>query len=114
MKKRIGTKIYDTEKGIPVIPELNLYKQPNKKTFYLFDGEKITPISYDEAAEMIRGTGNPELEKILHHAPLGDRNVTNLRINVNSVEKLAAYSRKTGIPMKRIIEAYIDSLSIEE
>lgn len=113
MKKRIGTKIYDTDRGIPVLPELNLYKQPSKKTFYLFDGETITPLTYEEAEEMIKGAGNPEVEKILHRVPLGNRNVTNLRINIESVEKLALYSRKTGIPMKRIIEDFIDSLSIE-
>ena len=44
MKKRIGSKFYDTERGVPVLPEQNLYKQPSKKTFYLFDGEKITTV----------------------------------------------------------------------
>ena len=113
MKKRIGTKIYYTEKGIPVIPEAGLYKQPNKRTFYLFDGETITPLEYDQAAEMIRGTGNPELLSILTRKAdvKGD---TCIKITVKHADKLAEYSRRVGISQKKIIENYIDSLSIEE
>lgn len=109
MKKRIGTKLYDTEKGIPVIPEIGLYKQPQKKTFYLFDGENITPLSFEETENVIRGAGRDDLLSMLKRSH-DAKGVTNLRIKAESVDKLAAYSRKTGQSMKSIIEAYIDSL----
>lgn len=113
MKKRIGTKIYDTGKGIPVLPELGLYKQPNKRTFYLFDGEKITPISYDEAENMVRGAGRDDLLEIF--GTIGDnRGCTRITVKKDSYNKLFEYSRITGRSMKSIIENYIDSLSVEK
>lgn len=113
MKKRIGTKVYDTEKGIPVIPEAGLYKQPNKRTFYIFDGEKITPLEYDQAAEMIRGAGNPELLELLEKKP-NNRGCASLTIALQQYKKLETYARCNGVSMKSVIEDYIDSLSIEE
>lgn len=112
MKKRIGTKIYDTEKGICVLPEKNLYKQPKNKTFYFYDGEIITPVDYDTAADMIRGASNPELLSILTRKAdvKGD---TCIKITVKHADKLAEYSRRVGISQKKIIENFIDSLSIE-
>ena len=114
MKKRIGTKIYDTEKGISVLPELGLYKQPKNRTFYLFDGEKITPISYDEAENMVRGAGREDLLSNLFHRKADYRGCSNVQISIEHTEKLSAYSRKVGKSMKSIIEAYIDSLSVEK
>lgn len=111
MKKRIGTKIYDTEKGIPVIPELNLYKQPSKKTFYLFDGEKITPLTYEEAEEMIKSTERDDLLSMLGHK--GDiKGNSCIKVSAVHADKLFHYSRITGIPQKTLIENFIDSLSI--
>ena len=34
MKKRIGTKLYDTDTAIAVIPEKNLYRTQKKQTFF--------------------------------------------------------------------------------
>ena len=113
MKKRIGTKIYDTEKGIPVIPELCLYKQPNKRTFYIFDGEKITPLDFTEAEKMVVGAGRDDLLSMFG-VKADSRGVVRFAIKQTSYDKLAEYSRKTGRSMKSIIEAYIDSLSIDE
>lgn len=113
MKKRIGTKIYDTDKGIPVIPEIGLYKQPLKKTFYLFDGGTITPLSFEETQNVMKGAGRDDLLSMLKRSH-DAKGVTNLRIKAESVDKLAAYSRAVGRSMKSIIEDYIDSLSIEK
>lgn len=112
MKKRIGTKLYDTEKGIPVIPEAGLYKQPNKKTFYLFDGEKITPINYAEAETMIRGAGNPELLKFFENKP-SNRGCVTVTITLEKYKKLEQFARAENKSMKSIIEDFIDSLSME-
>ena len=112
MKKRIGTKIYDTEKGIPVIPELNLYKQPVKKTFYKFDGREIIPVDYDTAVEMIKGAGKPELLKLIEKKADIKGN-TAIKISVEHANKLFEYAQKNGISQKKIIENFIDSLSIE-
>ena len=109
MKKRIGTKLYDTDAGIPVIPEKHLYKQPNKRTFYLFDGEKIEPLTLEQAAEMIRGEGDPELERYINVRP-NDRGCYKLTVAVDRYNKLSAYSRHTGQSMKSLVEAWIDSL----
>ena len=113
MKKRIGSKLYDTARGIPVLPELNLYKQPSKKTFYLFDGETITPISYDEAHDMILRAGREDLLGILGRKsdPKGN---SCIKISAEHANKIAEYSRITGIPQKTLIEQFIDSLSIEK
>lgn len=111
MKKRIGSKLYDTEKGIPVIPARGLYKQPNKRTFYLFDGVTITPITYDEATDMIRGAGDPELLRFLE-VKADSRGCTKLGITVDHYNKLQTYAAGRGVSMKALIEAYIDSLEL--
>ena len=113
MKKRIGTKLYDTDKAIPVLPERGLYKQPNKRTFFLFDGEKITPLEFDQAKEMIEGAGNPDLIKYLEMKP-NNRGCVTVCVTVDRYEKLVAYAKKVGKSQKSIIEDFIDSLSIDE
>ncbi len=113
MKKRIGTKLYDTEKGIPVLPDQGLYKQPNKRTFFLFDGEKITPIEYDTAADMIRRSENPDLIRFLEVKP-NSRGCASQMISLDKYNKLVKYAKKVGKSQKSIIEDFIDSLSIDE
>lgn len=112
MKKRIGSKLYDTEKGIPVLPDQHLYKQPNKRTFYLFDGETITPVSFEEAAEMIRGAELPDPDRFLDVKPSA-RGCVSLGITVDRYHKLERFAKLRGISMKSVIEAYIDSLPEE-
>lgn len=110
MKKRIGTKLYDTDAGIPVIHEKHLYKQANKRTFYLFDGEKIEPLTLEQAAEMIRGEGDPDLEAKWLGIKADTRGCTRMTLSIDSYNKLSAYSRRTGQSMKSLVEAFIDSL----
>jgi hypothetical protein len=109
MKKRIGSKIYDTEKGIPVLPEKGLYKQPKNRTFYLFDGKQITPISFDYAAKMIREAGDPALLEMLEVKP-SNRGCVTLAVTIDRYYKLERYAKAHNVSMKSIIEAYIDSL----
>lgn len=113
MKKRIGTKLYDTDKAIPVLPEQGLYKQPNKRTFFLYDGEKITPIDYDTAADMIKQAENPDLLQYLE-VKQNSRGCASQMISIDKYNRLAAYAKKVGRSQKAIIEEFIDSLSIDE
>ena len=112
MKKRIGSKLYDTEKGIPVMPEIGLYKQPSKRTFYLFDGEKITPVEFDQAKEWIMGAGRADLLSMFD-VKTDNRGSVRMAISAEHYEKLSKLSRISGISCKKLIENYIDSLSIE-
>lgn len=109
MKKRIGSKFYDTDNGIPVLPDQHLYKQPNKRTFYLFDGATITPLDFDQAADMIRQAGDPDLLQYITVKP-NDRGCAKLTVTVEHYDKLSAYCRRTGVSMKSLIEGFIDSL----
>ena len=111
MKKRIGSKLYDTERGIPVLPEQNLYKQPSKKTFYLFDGETITPVSYDEAYNMIQGAGRNDLLSIMGRKADRKGNAC-IKVSAEHADKLNEYSRRMGISQKKLLEQFIDSLEI--
>lgn len=113
MKKRIGSKLYDTDNGIKVLqdPETgkDLYKQQNKRTFYLFDGEQITPLTFDQAEEMIKAAGSPDL---LQHLEIkaDARGCTKIGVTVDHYNKIQAYAARRGLSIKNLIESYIDSL----
>lgn len=113
MKKRIGSKLYDTDNGILVMPDVtpgnSLYKQPKNRTFYFFDGEKITPVEFSEAAELIRGAGDPDLLKMLEIKP-SNRGCATLSVTVDRYYKLERVAKARGVSMKSIIENFIDSL----
>lgn len=111
MKKRIGSKFYDTERGIPVLPEQNLYKQPSKKTFYLFDGEKITPVSNDEAYNMVRGAGKNELLSMFENKA-NNRGCVTVTITLDRYYKLQQYARENNTSVKSVIEMFVDSLEM--
>lgn len=113
MKKRIGTKLYDTEKAIPVLPEQGLYRQQKNRTFFFFDGETITPIEFDEAKAIIEEAGDPELLQFLQVKP-NNRGCAGLMVSIDKYNKLSAYAAYVGKPLKAIVEEYIDSLSIDE
>ena len=109
MKKRIGSKLYDTDKGILVLPDQHLYKQPNKRTFYIFDGATITPIEFDQAAEMIRQAGDPDLLQYIAVKP-SNRGCVSLGVTLDRYEKLGRVAKARGVSMKSLIEGFIDSL----
>ena len=109
MKKRIGSKLYDTDKAECILPEANLYKQPKNRTFFTFDGTIITPITFEQAEEIIRGAGSDLYNKIFPHKA-DAKGMGRIAVDIEYIEKLAAYSRRVGIPQKKIIEEFIDSL----
>ena len=113
MKKRIGTKLYDTDTAICVLPEKNLYKQAKNRTFFTFDGAVITPLTFEAAAEIIRETGNPDLVSYLQVKP-SNRGCATLAVTVDRYYKLERYAKSRGVSMKSVIEAFIDDLTANE
>lgn len=114
MKKRVGSKLYDTDNGILILQDigitgLSLYKQPKNRSFYLYDGDQITPLELDEAAELIRRAGDPDLLRYLEVKPSPKGCVT-LAVTLDRYNKLNRIAATRGVSMKSIIESYIDSL----
>ena len=107
MKKRIGTKLYDTETAICIDAEKGLYRTQRKQTYFMFDGKQITPIEYAEAVEMVTAMGGDHL---LKHKPYGRGNNASIAVTASYVDRLAEYCRTHGISQKKLIEKFIDSL----
>lgn len=110
MKKRIGTKLYDTDTAICVLPEKNLYRTQRNQTYFLFDGEQITPVEYDQAAEMITAAGKSDILK--RQADYKGRSPVS--VSVEMANRLAAYCRRHGVSQVSVIEAFIDDLTKDE
>ena len=110
MKKRIGSKLYNTDTAICVLPDQHLYRAQKMQTYFRFDGETITPVDYETAVKMLADGG---ADDILTGHKASRKGYSSIGITPSAADRLAAYSRKTGIPMKKIIEDYIESLSIE-
>ena len=110
MKKRIGSKLYDTDTALCILPDRGLYRTQRNQTYFLFDGEKITPVEYDDAAEMIREAGGGD--HLLVHRPDVKGN-SRVNISAAAADRLAAYCRAHGVTQKKVIEDFIDSLPTE-
>ena len=110
MKKRIGSKLYDTDTAICVIPEKGLYRAQKKQTYFLFDGEKITPIEYEEAAKMITAMWGGDM---LKHKAYGRGKNSSIHVSADLVDRLAVYCRRNGVSQKKVIEDFIRSLPAE-
>ena len=109
MKKRIGSKLYNTDTAISVLPEINLYRQSWGQTFFIFDGKTITPVDYIDAESIIRKSKNPEAIKLLTRKAdkQGD---SNIRISAASADRLSAYCRRHKTSQKKVVEDLIDTL----
>ena len=113
MKKRIGSKLYDTESALLLIPEKNLYRTQKNQTYFIFDGVNIIPLDYREAETMIHEFGIDDLKKFLSHKP---DNTGRARISISaaSADHLAAYCRENQVTQKKVIEDYIETLPVKE
>lgn len=108
MKKRIGTKLYDTDKAVPVLPDRGLYKQGNRQTYFIFDGETITPIDFWEAEAFLEDAGIIEVTR--HSQDLKGR--AKIAVSPDAADRLAAFCRVHGVTQKKVIEDFIYSLEI--
>ena len=114
MKKRIGSKLYDTDNGVLVVPDVtpgkHLYKQPKNRTFYFFDGVTIQPVTFDEAADIIRGAGDPDLLRFLEVKPSPRGCVSLSVVSPERFYKLERIAKARGVSIKSRVEAWIDGL----
>lgn len=106
MKKRIGTKVYDTEKAICVLPDYGLYRQKTNQTYFLFDGETIKPLDFSEAKRILSENG---IENITRRKPAKNGVVT-IHISPEAADKLFSYCQEHGITQKKVIEDFIATL----
>lgn len=108
MKKRIGTKLYDTDTAICVIPEINLYKQGRKHSYYFYDGETIQPITFPEAHDILEKYGLLDITKRKPEKKGG----TALHVSPESADHLAKYCLYRGITQKKVLEDFIATLEL--
>ena len=107
MKKRIGTKDYNTDTAILVLPDINLFRKSHSFDFFYFDGNTITPIEYDVAKEILIQSGK---EEFLYRKPTKDGFV-NIGISAPYANQLSEYCRKNNKSLKEVIESIIENLS---
>lgn len=109
MKKRIGTKFYDTNTAVLILPEIGLYRAKYQMTFFLYDGKIIQPISYSEAESLIKESCNQDALKMLNHKKNKKGN-SMIAVSHLHADHLASYCRKNNISQKEVVESFIDSL----
>ena len=110
MKKRIGTKLYDTDSATLVIPECKLYRKNRSFDFFYFDGSMITPVKFSEAENLLKKFGKTEY---LQRKAAKD-GFTQIGISAASADHLAAYCRENQVTQKKVIEDYIETLPVKE
>ena len=106
MKKRIGTKLYDTDTAVLLIPEINLYRTQRKQTYFYFDGSEINPVEHSEAEQLLKQHG---LDIYLKHKS-SKKGQSSICIPAVSADRLSAYCRRHNVTQTEVIKNYIDSL----
>lgn len=113
MKKRIGTKIYDTEKSTAVmkIGKETLYKKRTSEEFFLYGEERgFTPL---EESSVIGLIGNERYKELTRKK--GDEwGAATIAVNVSDVERLKEYARNEGRSVKSLVEEWVDGLLEQE
>ncbi len=109
MKKRIGSKLYDTDTAILIIPEQNLYRTQKNQTYFLFDGNIITPLDFEEAENIIKKYGSADLINMLKRKP-NKKGQISVMISPSSADRLSAYCRRHKTSQKKVVEELIDTL----
>lgn len=109
MRKRIGTKLYDTDRAELILPAIGLYKQPVRLSFFLFDGGDIHPVTVEEARDLVEQYGGPD--DIRHFTRRGGRyGLSAVQISAEAADALEAYCERHGVTQKAVIEGFIKSL----
>ena len=106
MKKRIGTKLYNTDTAVCIIPEMNLYRAQRMQTYFIFDGEDIQPLDFRDAESILKEHGLLGITK-RKPGPNGD---VKLGVSPAAADRLAAYCRSHNVTQKKVLEDFIFSL----
>lgn len=113
MKKRIGTKIYDTEKSTVVmsVGRETLYKKAKSKDFFLYGEERgFTPL---EESAVIGLIGNERYKELTRKK--GDEwGIVMLSVLLEDVERLNSYAKNEGRSVKSLVEEWVDRLLEQE
>ena len=75
----------------------------------MFDGVTIQPLSFDDAADIILGAGDPNLEHFLEVKP-SVRGCVTISVTSDRYYKLERIAKARGVSIKSIVEAWIDGL----
>lgn len=105
MKKRIGTKLYDTEtseKVADVGVGILYRKRTRKREWFLLIGDYIEPID-DKQAKALLGD-DVKIEK------MPDTNSIMIRVDRETHEKIAARAEKEGLPISKFMRKIADKL----
>lgn len=109
MKKRIGSKLYDTDRATLILPDIGLYKQPARLSFFLFDGGEIRPVTVEEARDLVEKFGTTD--DMRHFTRRGDRYGRGcIWVSAEAADALEAYCERHGVTQKSVIEGFIASL----
>ena len=106
MKKRIGTKLYNTETADCVSAEIGLYRQHKKQSYFIYDGKNIKAIDNDAAKELLRQHG---IQDVITRKP-GKNGDAKLGVSPASADRLANYCRSHGVTQKKVLEDFISTL----
>lgn len=109
MKKRIGSRLYNTDTAECIAESIGLYRQRNRQTYFIYDGQEIKPIEYNEAEKLLLEIGIKDTTT--HKA--GKNGQTKIGVSPAAADRLAAYCRINNITQKAVIESFINSLPLE-
>ena len=105
MKKRIGTKLYNTDTAVCILPDLNLYRQ-NVQTYFILDGWQIKPLDFSEAEAILKERGLLHLTKRKPEKNGGAA----LHVSPEAADRLASYCRSHNVTQKKVLEEFIATL----
>ena len=111
MRTKINGRYYDTNTGTLVCQcaKGQLYKKYNANEFFLYDRRKtITPISWDEAKEIVRVNGS-RIFYTNFFDPTANPKRTNIDIPIVSYNKLRELAGYKKTSMQNILVDLIDS-----
>lgn len=113
MRKRMGNRIFDTEKSTVVtsVGRETLYKKQTSGEFFLYGEERgFTPLEESAVIELIGDERYKELNK-----RKGSKwGIVMLSVPLKDVERLNSYARNEGRSVKSLVEEWVDRLLEQE
>lgn len=112
MKKIIKGKVYETEKASLVgsSSDASLYRKRTGE-YFMYDGERITPLGYDEAARWAADhLPHDEYQAAFGDAEGGDYERLNLFISSSSVSKVRHAAARKGVSLSAFVEDIFSAL----